>query len=94
MKTQLHWLPADFEPGGSTSAAPFLALTPRPQQADWDGGMVCPPGVLILPFISPAALQELQLDSDPGVRRAALDTLQILDTCSQHRLSAPPEGVS
>ncbi|XP_054426726.1 maestro heat-like repeat-containing protein family member 2A [Pteronotus mesoamericanus] len=40
------------------------------------------------------SLQELQLDSDPGVQRAALDTLKILDTCSQHWLPAPPEGVS
>ncbi|XP_028364817.1 maestro heat-like repeat-containing protein family member 2A [Phyllostomus discolor] len=40
------------------------------------------------------SLQELQLDSDPGVRRAAMDTLQILDTCSQHRLPTPTEGVS
>ncbi|XP_032968339.1 maestro heat-like repeat-containing protein family member 2A, partial [Rhinolophus ferrumequinum] len=39
------------------------------------------------------SLQELQLDSDPGVRRAALETLKILDTCSQHRLLASP-GVS
>nr|XP_044607410.1 maestro heat-like repeat-containing protein family member 2A isoform X2 [Equus asinus] len=40
------------------------------------------------------SLQELQLDSDPGVRKAALDTLKILDTCSQHRLLASPEGIS
>uniref|UniRef100_A0A4W2GSD0 Maestro heat like repeat family member 2A n=1 Tax=Bos indicus x Bos taurus TaxID=30522 RepID=A0A4W2GSD0_BOBOX len=41
-----------------------------------------------------AALQELQLDSDPGVWRAALETLNILDTCSQQRLWASPEGIS
>ncbi|XP_060049806.1 maestro heat-like repeat-containing protein family member 2A isoform X2 [Erinaceus europaeus] len=35
-----------------------------------------------------SSLQELQLDSDPGVRKAALETLRILDSCSQH--SAPP----
>ncbi|XP_057602467.1 maestro heat-like repeat-containing protein family member 2A [Hippopotamus amphibius kiboko] len=40
------------------------------------------------------SLQELQLDSDPGVRRAALETLKILDTCSQHQLLASPEGTS
>ncbi|KAF5919344.1 hypothetical protein HPG69_010744, partial [Diceros bicornis minor] len=40
------------------------------------------------------SLQELQLDSDPGVRRAALETLRVLDTCSQHRLLASPEGIS
>uniref|UniRef100_G1PWU3 Maestro heat like repeat family member 2A n=1 Tax=Myotis lucifugus TaxID=59463 RepID=G1PWU3_MYOLU len=34
------------------------------------------------------SLQELQLDTDPGVQRAALETLKILDTCSQHRLLA------
>uniref|UniRef100_G5E7G7 Maestro heat like repeat family member 2A n=1 Tax=Loxodonta africana TaxID=9785 RepID=G5E7G7_LOXAF len=34
------------------------------------------------------SLQELQLDSDPGVRRAALETLKILDNCSQHGLRA------
>ncbi|XP_059741206.1 maestro heat-like repeat-containing protein family member 2A isoform X5 [Bos taurus] len=38
------------------------------------------------------SLQELQLDSDPGVWRAALETLNILDTCSQQRLWASPEG--
>uniref|UniRef100_A0A452UBG3 Maestro heat like repeat family member 2A n=1 Tax=Ursus maritimus TaxID=29073 RepID=A0A452UBG3_URSMA len=38
------------------------------------------------------SLQELQLDSDPGVRRAALETLKILDTCSQHPLLASPGG--
>uniref|UniRef100_A0A8C2S2V1 Maestro heat-like repeat-containing protein family member 2A n=1 Tax=Capra hircus TaxID=9925 RepID=A0A8C2S2V1_CAPHI len=36
----------------------------------------------------------LQLDSDPGVWRAALETLNILDTCSQQRLLASPEGIS
>ncbi|XP_048663951.1 maestro heat-like repeat-containing protein family member 2A [Marmota marmota marmota] len=30
------------------------------------------------------SLQELQLDSDPGVRKAALETLKVLDSCSQH----------
>ncbi|KAM9248418.1 maestro heat-like repeat-containing protein family member 2A [Dugong dugon] len=40
------------------------------------------------------SLQELQLDVDPGVRRAALETLKILDNCSQHGLLASPEGVS
>ncbi|XDB48141.1 hypothetical protein AB1E18_001724 [Capra hircus] len=40
------------------------------------------------------SLQELQLDSDPGVWRAALETLNILDTCSQQRLLASPEGIS
>uniref|UniRef100_A0A4W2GP53 Maestro heat like repeat family member 2A n=1 Tax=Bos indicus x Bos taurus TaxID=30522 RepID=A0A4W2GP53_BOBOX len=40
------------------------------------------------------SLQELQLDSDPGVWRAALETLNILDTCSQQRLWASPEGIS
>uniref|UniRef100_A0A8C0LK88 Maestro heat like repeat family member 2A n=1 Tax=Canis lupus dingo TaxID=286419 RepID=A0A8C0LK88_CANLU len=38
------------------------------------------------------SLQELQLDSDPGVRRAALETLKILDTCSQHLLLASSGG--
>ncbi|XP_006171221.1 maestro heat-like repeat-containing protein family member 2A isoform X1 [Tupaia chinensis] len=38
------------------------------------------------------SLQELQLDSDPGVRRAALETLRVLDSCSQHRLTALPDG--
>ncbi|XP_061062043.1 maestro heat-like repeat-containing protein family member 2A isoform X2 [Eubalaena glacialis] len=36
------------------------------------------------------SLQELQLDSDPGVRRASLETLKILDTCSCHWLLASP----
>ncbi|MBV94329.1 Maestro heat-like repeat-containing protein family member 2A, partial [Eschrichtius robustus] len=36
------------------------------------------------------SLQELQLDSDPGVRRASLETLKILDTCSHHWLLASP----
>ncbi|XP_055280209.1 maestro heat-like repeat-containing protein family member 2A [Moschus berezovskii] len=40
------------------------------------------------------SLQELQLDADPGVWRAALETLNILDTCSQQRLLASPEGIS
>ncbi|XP_037705547.1 maestro heat-like repeat-containing protein family member 2A isoform X2 [Choloepus didactylus] len=40
------------------------------------------------------SLQELQLDSDPGVRRAALETLKVLDNCSQHSLLASPEGTS
>ncbi|XP_025144976.3 LOW QUALITY PROTEIN: maestro heat-like repeat-containing protein family member 2A [Bubalus bubalis] len=40
------------------------------------------------------SLQELQLDSDPGVWRAALETLNILDTCSQQQLLASPEGIS
>ncbi|XP_069440938.1 maestro heat-like repeat-containing protein family member 2A [Ovis canadensis] len=40
------------------------------------------------------SLQELQLDSDPGVWRAALETLNILDTCSQQWLLASPEGIS
>ncbi|XP_040087892.1 maestro heat-like repeat-containing protein family member 2A [Oryx dammah] len=40
------------------------------------------------------SLQELELDSDPGVWRAALETLNILDTCSQQRLLASPEGIS
>ncbi|KAB0340015.1 hypothetical protein FD754_023473, partial [Muntiacus muntjak] len=41
-----------------------------------------------------STLQELQLDSDPGVWRAALETLNILDTCSQQRLLASPEGIA
>ncbi|XP_054977261.1 maestro heat-like repeat-containing protein family member 2A [Sorex araneus] len=40
------------------------------------------------------SLQELQLDSDPGVHRAALETLKILDACSQHCLLASPEHAS
>uniref|UniRef100_A0A8D1FVC6 Maestro heat like repeat family member 2A n=1 Tax=Sus scrofa TaxID=9823 RepID=A0A8D1FVC6_PIG len=40
------------------------------------------------------SLQELQLDSDPGVWKAALETLKILDSCSQHRLLASPKGTS
>lgn len=39
------------------------------------------------------SLQELQLDSDPGVRRAALETLKILDTCSRHQLLTSPGGM-
>ncbi|XP_013012759.2 maestro heat-like repeat-containing protein family member 2A [Cavia porcellus] len=39
------------------------------------------------------SLQELQLDSDPGVRRAALETLKVLDSCSRSWLPALP-GVS
>uniref|UniRef100_M3XT12 Maestro/Maestro-like HEAT-repeats domain-containing protein n=2 Tax=Mustela TaxID=9665 RepID=M3XT12_MUSPF len=38
------------------------------------------------------SLQELQLDSDPEVRRAALETLKILDTCSQQPLLSSPGG--
>ncbi|XP_011726346.2 maestro heat-like repeat-containing protein family member 2A isoform X4 [Macaca nemestrina] len=40
------------------------------------------------------SLQELQLDPDPGVRRAALETLEVLDSCSQHGLLASPQGMS
>ncbi|XP_019483814.1 PREDICTED: maestro heat-like repeat-containing protein family member 2A [Hipposideros armiger] len=40
------------------------------------------------------SLQELQLDSDPGVRRAALETLKILDTCSRHQLLTSPGGMT
>uniref|UniRef100_A0A2K5QWQ7 Maestro heat like repeat family member 2A n=1 Tax=Cebus imitator TaxID=2715852 RepID=A0A2K5QWQ7_CEBIM len=40
------------------------------------------------------SLQELQLDPDPEVRQAALETLKVLDSCSQHRLLASPEGMS
>ncbi|XP_075386252.1 maestro heat-like repeat-containing protein family member 2A [Tenrec ecaudatus] len=40
------------------------------------------------------AFQELQLDSDPGVRHAALETLKVLDNCSQHGLLASPESTS
>uniref|UniRef100_A0A8C5KPY9 Maestro heat-like repeat family member 2A n=1 Tax=Jaculus jaculus TaxID=51337 RepID=A0A8C5KPY9_JACJA len=36
------------------------------------------------------SLQELQLDSDAGVRRTALETLKVLDGCSQPWLPAPP----
>ncbi|XP_031308306.2 maestro heat-like repeat-containing protein family member 2A [Camelus dromedarius] len=41
-----------------------------------------------------SSLQELQLDSDPGVWRAALETLKILDTCSQHQCLTSPERIS
>uniref|UniRef100_A0A673U762 Maestro heat like repeat family member 2A n=1 Tax=Suricata suricatta TaxID=37032 RepID=A0A673U762_SURSU len=37
------------------------------------------------------SLQELQLDSDPGVRRAALETFRVLDTCWRQQLLALPE---
>ncbi|EAW71062.1 hCG2012694, isoform CRA_a [Homo sapiens] len=40
------------------------------------------------------SLQELQLDPDPGVRRAALETLTVLDSCSQHGFLASPQGMS
>ncbi|XP_023578008.1 maestro heat-like repeat-containing protein family member 2A [Octodon degus] len=40
------------------------------------------------------SLQELQLDSDPGVRRAALEALKVLDSCSQAWFPALPQGVS
>uniref|UniRef100_A0A8C0ZNJ2 Maestro heat-like repeat-containing protein family member 2A n=1 Tax=Castor canadensis TaxID=51338 RepID=A0A8C0ZNJ2_CASCN len=40
------------------------------------------------------SLQELQLDSDAGVRRAALETLKVLDSCSQRWSLAAPTGVS
>uniref|UniRef100_A0A8C3YTQ9 Maestro heat like repeat family member 2A n=1 Tax=Catagonus wagneri TaxID=51154 RepID=A0A8C3YTQ9_9CETA len=40
------------------------------------------------------SLQELQLDSDPGVWKAALETLKILDDCSQHWLLTSPTGTS
>ncbi|XP_036109258.1 maestro heat-like repeat-containing protein family member 2A [Molossus molossus] len=36
------------------------------------------------------SLQELQLDSDPGVQRAALETLKILDSCGRHWPPASP----
>ncbi|XP_039090491.1 maestro heat-like repeat-containing protein family member 2A [Hyaena hyaena] len=39
------------------------------------------------------SFQELQLDSDPGVRRASLETLRVLDTCCQQQLLASPEGI-
>ncbi|XP_006893585.1 PREDICTED: maestro heat-like repeat-containing protein family member 2A [Elephantulus edwardii] len=37
--------------------------------------------------------QELQLDAEPEVRRAALDALRVLDSCTQHKLLVAPEGV-
>ncbi|XP_077011610.1 maestro heat-like repeat-containing protein family member 2A isoform X2 [Tamandua tetradactyla] len=40
------------------------------------------------------SLQELQLDSDSGVRRAALETLKVLDNCTQHLLLTSTEGTS
>nr|XP_012647029.1 maestro heat-like repeat-containing protein family member 2A isoform X3 [Microcebus murinus] len=40
------------------------------------------------------SLQELQLDTDPGVRRAALETLKVLDSCNQNWLLALPGGMS
>ncbi|XP_053453256.1 maestro heat-like repeat-containing protein family member 2A isoform X1 [Nycticebus coucang] len=40
------------------------------------------------------SLQELQLDTDPGVRKAALETLKVLDSCSQHGLLGLPGGMS
>ncbi|XP_021054648.1 maestro heat-like repeat-containing protein family member 2A [Mus pahari] len=39
------------------------------------------------------SLQDLQLDSDAGVRRAALETLKVLDSCNQHWLLASPRGL-
>ncbi|XP_069868076.1 maestro heat-like repeat-containing protein family member 2A isoform X1 [Dipodomys merriami] len=39
------------------------------------------------------ALQELQLDSDTGVRRASLEALKVLDSCSQRGLVAAPTSV-
>ncbi|CAO2625361.1 Maestro heat-like repeat-containing protein family member 2A [Lemmus lemmus] len=39
------------------------------------------------------SLQDLQLDSDAGVRRAALETLKVLDNCNQHWLLASPRGL-
>ncbi|XP_052605263.1 maestro heat-like repeat-containing protein family member 2A [Peromyscus californicus insignis] len=39
------------------------------------------------------SLQDLQLDSDAGVRRAALETLKVLDSCTQHWLLASPRGL-
>ncbi|KAB0396545.1 hypothetical protein E2I00_006753 [Balaenoptera physalus] len=44
--------------------------------------------------ITLCSVLELQLDSDPGVRRASLETLKILDTCSHHWLLASPGGIS
>ncbi|KAI5281355.1 Maestro Heat-Like Repeat-Containing Protein Family Member 2A [Manis pentadactyla] len=41
-----------------------------------------------------AALQEVQLDLDAAVRRAALETPKILDTRSQHQLLASLEVIS
>ncbi|XP_058521134.1 maestro heat-like repeat-containing protein family member 2A isoform X1 [Ochotona princeps] len=38
------------------------------------------------------SLQELQLDTDPGVRRAAQETLKVLDSCSQCGVLVSPEG--
>ncbi|XP_006866874.1 PREDICTED: maestro heat-like repeat-containing protein family member 2A [Chrysochloris asiatica] len=38
------------------------------------------------------SFQELQLDADSGVRKAALETLKVLDSCSQHGLLAASEG--
>ncbi|XP_021482933.1 maestro heat-like repeat-containing protein family member 2A [Meriones unguiculatus] len=39
------------------------------------------------------SLQDLQLDSDAAVRRAALETLKVLDSCNQHWLLASPRGL-
>ncbi|XP_059133991.1 maestro heat-like repeat-containing protein family member 2A isoform X4 [Peromyscus eremicus] len=39
------------------------------------------------------SLQDLQLDSDAEVRRAALETLKVLDSCTQHWLLASPRGL-
>ena len=63
-----------------------------PPRAGRGRGPGCRVPTLLVHSLS--ALQELQLDSDPGVWRAALETLNILDTCSQQRLWASPEGIS
>lgn len=81
---------------GASPSAPAHLLQPLPAiTAKGMQHVVLTGRGLSLPSLcSLSALQELQLDPDPGVRRAALETLEVLDSCSQHGLLASPQGMS
>lgn len=57
------------------------------------GLSACGPDSKTCAFCPLSALQDLQLDSDAGVRRAALETLKVLDSCNQHWLFSSPRGL-
>lgn len=67
----------NFSSSASACPGPFAYL---PEALPCQGENVSgPPSCAFHP-----ALQELQLDSDTSVHRAALETLKILDSCNQH----------
>lgn len=93
MQAQLHLPSSGCKHRGPPSAARMSPILYR--RSGWGGfyqlgGPASPVSDSLLCSLS--ALQELQLDSDPEVRRAALETLKILDTCSQQPLLSSPGG--